>query len=112
MWVKVTASGEGSPAALAHTVIDGQQGSFGEALNQYFHAYRLLPAEPLLTLSIGIAFCNQVRTCAGDATRAATHTRNCSSMSQSSARHDMEAADWPMLCSQQDTLSAGDVAPE
>ncbi len=59
-WVKVSASGEGSLAARANTVADGQQGSFGEALGQYFHAYRLLPAEPLLALSIGIAFCNQV----------------------------------------------------
>ena len=78
----------GSASPFAHTVFAGRQGSFAEALNQYFHAYRLLPTEPLLALSIGIAFCNQVLDCAQTSAECtAMNTRTCCAMPQSSARH-------------------------
>jgi hypothetical protein len=111
----------GSVSPFAHTVFAVRQGSFGEALGQYFHAYRLLPTEPLLALSIGIAFCNQVPSCAGS-------SAVCTAMQQATAplylRHQLGMLTQPTLSElmsqqgpevlhsrPQGVLAAGDVAP-
>lgn len=39
------------------------QGTYAEALGQYFHAYRQLPTEPLVLLCLGVTFANQVHPC-------------------------------------------------
>ena len=36
------------------------QGNYSLALNEYMHAYRLAPQEPLVLLCIGVALLNQV----------------------------------------------------
>ena len=36
------------------------QGSYGLALNEYLHAYRHAPQEPLVLLCMGVAILNQV----------------------------------------------------
>lgn len=40
----------------------GLQGAHVEALGELFHAWRLVPGEPLLLLSLGVAYTNQAMT--------------------------------------------------